>query len=71
MVVFRDDEEGVPAPTKGSHLIRLGLSNPIEVKFEGLEMTFILCPRVVKDLHADFNVSKLFLKGSTPTWHFP
>ena len=47
---------------KGSELQCLGVSNPVEVKFDGLKTVFILSPRVIADLHADLNVSNLFLK---------
>ena len=40
----------------------LGVSNPVQVKFDGLKTVFILTPRVIEDLHADLNVSNLFLK---------
>ena len=40
---------------KGSHQggVRLSNPNPIEVNFEGLATTFILCPRVIEDLYSD------------------
>ena len=48
---------------RGSALQGLGISNPVEVKFDGLKTKFILSGmRVIEDLHADLNVSNLFLK---------
>ena len=47
---------------KGAQLQGRGMSNPVRVKFDGLNTVFILSPRVIEDLHADLNVSNLFLK---------
>ena len=47
---------------KGSELAELGTSNGLEIKFDGLKTVFVLYPRVIEDLHADLNVSNLFLK---------
>ena len=47
---------------KGSSLVCLGVSNPIEVQFAGIDVKYLLNPRVLEDLHADLNVSNLFLK---------
>lgn len=50
---------------KGSSLVCLGVSNPIEVQFDGINVKYLLTPRVLEDLHADLNVSNLFLKNRT------
>ena len=55
-------KKSIGTAKKAAHLTLLGISNPIEVKFEGISTKFLVSPRVIEDLHADLNLSNLFLK---------
>ena len=55
-------KKSIGTAKKAAQLTLLGISNPIEVKFEGISTKFLVSPRVIEDLHADLNLSNLFLK---------
>lgn len=55
-------KKSIGTAKKAAQLTLLGISNPIEVKFEGISTKFLVKPRVIEDLHADLNLSNLFLQ---------
>lgn len=55
-------KKSIGTARKGASLVCLGVSNPIEVHFAGIDVKYLLTPRVLEDLHADLNISNLFLK---------